>query len=102
MGLFGKDGLLGKDFGSTTSPEDQALIDAITKRMVEQVRAGQKPWKVTPPPGVTSARSRELLTGTDIHKTLRAEWEKAQKADPRAGVTPYDGRNPALPPPPRW
>jgi len=84
------------------SPEDAQLIEKITKRMVEQIRAGEKPWKVTPPPGVSAARSRELLEGTGIHKTLKAEWDKKQQGDASAGKTPYDGRNPALPPVPRW
>ena len=97
-------GILGRIFGGSAqpSPEDARLIETITRRMVEQVRSGEKPWKVTPPPGVSAERSRALLEGTGIHKTLKAEWEKKQQGEASAGKTPYDGRNPALPVPHWW
>jgi hypothetical protein len=97
-------GIFGRIFGEAArpSPEDAKLTEAIIHRMVDQVRAGEKPWKVTPPPGVSAERSRELLKDTDIHSILKREWDKKQQGDASAGKIPYDGRNPALPAPHWW
>ena len=84
------------------SPEDRNLGLAVYKRMVEQVRAGAKPWNVTPPPGVSSERSRDLLKGSGIHGALKAEWDKIQSGEPKSARQAYDGRSPNLPAPHWW
>jgi hypothetical protein len=84
------------------SPEDAALSARIFERMVGQVKAGVKPWNVTPPNGIAPERSRELLKGTGIHGALKAEWEKIQSGEAKTQRQPYDGRNPNLPTPHWW
>lgn len=84
------------------SPEEAKLSTDLYKKMIDQVRAGVKPWDVRPMPGITAQRSRELLEGTGIHSALKYEWERQQNGLAHVARTPYNGRNPSLPEPHWW
>jgi hypothetical protein len=84
------------------APEETKLSLDLYKKMVDQVRAGVKPWDVRPIPGISNERSRELLEGTGIHSALKREWERQQNGLADIARTPYKGQNPCLPEPHWW
>jgi hypothetical protein len=84
------------------APNEAKLSFDLCKGMVDQVRAGVKPWDVKPIPGISNERSRELLEGTGIHSALKREWERQQDGLAQVSRTPYNGRNPSLPEPHWW
>lgn len=84
------------------TPAEAKLSADLYKKMVDQVRAGVKPWDVKPMPGVSSARCRELLEGTGIHSALKHEWDRQQNGVAQVARTAYNGQNPCLPKPHWW